>query len=346
MLANELKKRNIPEFKSKEEMLEIIIKEEYGNLPPVPDKITWEEIPSTISAFCSGKATLTTINCTCVIKGNSFTFPFKASVPKSPGPHPFFVLINFRPDVPDIYLPVEEIIDNGYAVLSFCYNDISLDKVEYESRLSGVLFKDGKREENDCGKISMWAWASHRILDWAETQNQLDMSRAMVCGHSRLGKTALLAAATDKRFALAYSNDSGCMGAAISRDKEGERKEVICRVFPHWFTEKFNARSTDESLLPFDQHYLLSSISPRFVLIGSASDDIWADPKSEMLNCVASSPVFEKDGVKGFCHQNRYAEIGEKYFEGNIGYHLRLGPHYFGRQDWLRLMEFAKLKLN
>ena len=345
MLADELKKRKLPPLKSKDEMLQIMLSEEYGNLPPIPQRILWEEIPLGIGTFCTGLASIKMIKCICEINGKVFSFPFKVTTPLSDGPHPFFVMINFRSDVPDRYLPIEEIVENGYGVLSFNYEDITLDKPEFYSGLSGVLYENGKRGENDCGKISMWAWASHRLLDWAENHPEFDMSRAMVCGHSRLGKTALVAAATDKRFVLAYSNDSGCMGAAISRDKEGERKEVICRVFPHWFTEKFNARSTDESLLPFDQHYLLASISPRFILIGSAHEDIWADPKSEMLNCVASSPVFEQDGVTGFCHPDRYAEIGEAFFDGNIGYHLRFGPHYFGRQDWLRLMEFAKLKL-
>ena len=186
MFTEELKKRNLPPLKSKAEMLEIMLSEEYGHLPPVPSKISWESFSLGIGTFCTGRATIQGINCKCEINGKEFVFPFKASIPNGNGPHPFFVMINFRPDVPDRYLPIEEIIENGYAVLSFCYEDISLDKNEFESGLSGVLYENGKRGENDCGKISMWAWASQRILDWAETQPQLDMSRAMVCGHSRL----------------------------------------------------------------------------------------------------------------------------------------------------------------
>ena len=91
--------------------------------------------------------------------------------------------------------------------------------------------------------------------------------------------------------------------------------------------------------MPFDQHYLLSSIAPRYACIGSASEDLWADPVSEMLNCVASSSAFKN----GFKHEDRLPQIGDAFFAGDIGYHLRKGLHYFSRTDWLRLMEFVDL---
>lgn len=42
-----------------------------------------------------------------------------------------------------------------------------------------------------------------------ERQDVLDFSCAVVCGHLRLGKTAMLTAATDERFTHCYANDSG-----------------------------------------------------------------------------------------------------------------------------------------
>ncbi len=343
MLHNEIKKRNLPPLKSPEEMLETMLDLVYGHLPPLPTKSEWSSSDNLKGGFCTGGATIKEIRGTYEILSKKFSFPFKASIPTSKGPHPFFVFINFRDNVPDHYLPIEEIIDSGYAVLSFCYEDITLDKDEYESGLAGILW-GGKRKEDDCGKLALWAWAAQRVMNWAETCDELDKSRATVCGHSRLGKTALLAAATDKRFKCAYSNDSGCSGAAITRNKEGETKEIITRAFPQWFTPKYLNMTNDPSSLPFDQHYLIASIAPRFVLVGSAHEDLWADPRSEQLSCVAASCAYEKLGVKGFIHNNRYAEIGEAFFEGNIGYHLRRGPHYYGRHDWQKLIEFVNLK--
>ena len=30
--------------------------------------------------------------------------------------------------------------------------------------ISGILFPNGEIDENDSGKIAMWAWAAHRVM--------------------------------------------------------------------------------------------------------------------------------------------------------------------------------------
>ena len=333
--------RKLPKLKSREEMLEIMQNEVYGYLPPKPDKLSFTVTENTVNNFCAGKALLNKVIAECKIGTEIFSFPFYTALHTDGKKHPFFIHMNFRASVRDRYMPTEELIDNGFSVLSFCYNDVTKDNGDFTDGLAGVLYKNGKRNiPTDAGKIAMWAWAAQRVMDYAETlESVLDLSCGIVCGHSRLGKTALLAAATDERFAFTYSNDSGCSGAAITRGKQGEKVKDICGAFSYWFCENYKKYIDNENNMPFDQHYLVASIAPRKTLIGSASDDIWADPISEQLCCFAASSAFKN----GFVHNGKTAEIDEEFLEGDIGYHLRKGLHYFSREDWHKLIKFVNI---
>jgi len=341
MLKEMLKEKKLPELLTREEMLEILQREEYGYLPPKPDSVEFG-VKNILPNFCAGKAVLNKVEITSKMGDKTFTFPAYATIPTKPGKYPFFIHINFRPEVPDRYMPTEELVDNGFAVLSFCYQDVTSDNADFTNGLAGVLYPEGKRGETDPGKIAMWAWAAHRVMDYAETLECLDLSKSIVCGHSRLGKTAFLTGATDERFAMAHSNDSGCSGAAITRGKVGESVAKICEVFPYWFCENYKKYADNEDAMPFDQHYLAASIAPRKAYVASAVEDIWADPSHEMLCCVAASEMYEKAGLAGFVCADRLPQIGDSFHEGNIGYHLRAGTHYFSREDWLISIEYFK----
>ncbi|MBE6570226.1 MAG: hypothetical protein E7658_08445 [Ruminococcaceae bacterium] len=339
MFKDLLKEINLPDLLPKEQMLEILQTEIYGKLPAKPDKVEFSVQENVVPRFCAGKAAYHLVTITCHMGEKTFSFPVHATLPMDGKKHPFFVHINFRPDNPDRYQPTEEIIDNGFAVLSVYYEDVTKDDNDFTNGLAGVLFENGERPEDGTGKIAMWAWAAHRVLDYAETlPDVLDMDCAVVCGHSRLGKTALLAGATDTRFAVSYSNDSGCAGAAIARWTTGEPVSYIYDRFPFWFCQNYSKYRNNESAMPCDQHYLAASIAPRKVLIGSASKDGWACPVSEQFCCFAASPAFPN----GFVCPDRLAEVGEMFFDGDIGYHLREGQHYFGREDWNKLILFVK----
>lgn len=332
MLKQLICQRNLPPLQSRAEMLEVLQHEEYGYLPPKPDQLTWKKEEDTIRRFFAGKATMNEAVLTARFGVKEFSFPIKYALPTAPGKHPFFIQINFRPDMPDRYQPTEELIDHGYGVFSFSYKDITSDDGDFTNGLAGVLFEDGKRSPTDPGKIAMWAWAAQRVLDFAESIPGLDHRRAIVCGHSRLGKTALLAAAADERFYAAHSNDSGCSGAALSRGKEGETVAKICQKFPFWFCGNYCRYAKKERTMPFDQHFLLACIAPRLVHVSSAAEDLWADPVSEFLNCYAS----------GLMAEDRLPAPGDRFHAGRVGYDLRNGQHSFSREDWLNLIAFLK----
>ncbi len=332
--------RNIPmpNELSKKEIIDILLKEEYGYLPEKPIKITAEE-ESKDEVFCAGSAVLRKIILKCELSNGEFSFPIYYTQRVSNKLSPCFLHINFRDNVPDKYQPTEEIIDRGYSVVSFCYKDITSDDADFTNGLAGVVYQDGKRDKHQCGKIGLWAWAAMCVMDYLMTLPEIDKDYISVAGHSRLGKTALLTGALDERFFCAFSNDSGCSGASVSRGKQGESIKSICKTFPFWFAENYKKYSDKEEELPFDQHYLVAANAPHRVYVASAEEDLWADPQNEYLSCRLASEYYEKHGL--FTDLNKAkAESGDQFHNGYIGYHIRKGKHYFSRQDWLKYMDY------
>lgn len=235
--------------------------------------------------------------------------------------------------------PVERIIDRGYALATAYYGDIDPDFDDgFENGLHALLGEDGA---STLGTIGAWAFGLSHLLDALSSVEGIDPEQVAVFGHSRLGKTALWAGASEPRFWFAISNDSGCGGAALSRRRQGETLAVIQRVFPHWFTKRFLRYADHEDDLPFDQHHLISLMAPRPVYVASASEDSWADPAGEYLAALHASPAWELHSLRGLTGTSFPDEPDTALGEGAVGYHLRAGKHDVTTWDWDRFLDFA-----
>lgn len=328
--------------KTKSELLDILLREEYGYLPSAPDSIK-AEVVERDELFCAGKAVLEKIILSCKGEWGEFSFPvYYTSLRNKSKKSPCFIHINFRDNVPDKYQPTEELVDEGFGILSFCYQDITSDNGDFGDGFAGVIYPNGRSEKTQCGKIGLWAWAAMRVMDYAQTLPEIDKDKICVAGHSRLGKTALLTGALDERFFCAFSNDSGNSGAAIARDCTGEDIKYICETFPYWFCENYYKYAGKEHEMPFDQHYLIGANYPHRVYVASAEGDIWATPDNEYISCVAASEFYQKQGKTGFVHPQRLPKEGEFFHDGMIGYHRRGGLHYFSREDWGMYIKYLR----
>jgi (4-O-methyl)-D-glucuronate---lignin esterase len=231
--------------------------------------------------------------------------------------------------------PVETIVARGYALVTAYYGDIYPDHVEGRANSVHTLFEP----DETWGAIGAWSWGLSRILDYLKTDEHIDAARVVSLGHSRLGKAALWAAAQDQRFAAAISNNSGAVGAALSRRQFGETVNIITAMFPHWFTADFAEFAKRESSLPVDQHQFIALLAPRPVYVASASKDLWADPRGEFLSARAASEVYRLYGMATATFSDMPPPGGS--ISGPVSYHLREGKHDMVRFDWDHYLDFA-----
>jgi hypothetical protein len=237
--------------------------------------------------------------------------------------------------------PVKELLSNGIGVVTACYSDFEEDRPEgWKTGIRTTLRDLLKTEPDEWGAIGAWAWGLSRIMDYLEKDKDVDVKKVAVIGLSRLGKTALWAGASDTRFGIVISNESGEGGAALARRWYGETVKKINTSFPWWFVSKYKAYNDAVTALPVDQHELLALIAPRPLYVASADDDQWSDPRGEFLSAVQAAPVYALFGKQGLGTGEMPAvnrPIGHQ-----IAYHIRTGNHDITLYDWQQYIRFVK----
>lgn len=348
----------------------------YGKIPKGKFQVKTELIKE-MDAL-NGKATMKEVKMTFMKKNQSISMDILIYLPKSQTKPPLFVGLNFYGnhtiiDDPNVTLAsswvrnneefgitenkatetsrgvrqnrwaVEKIIDRGYGLATIYYGDIDPDKNDFSDGIHALFYKKRQTHpaKDEWGSVSGWAWGLSRAMDYFEEDDAIDESKIALMGHSRLGKASLWAGATDTRFAIVISNDSGCGGAALSRRRIGETVGRINASFPHWFNDNFKKYNNNEDALPVDQHMLIALVAPRPVYVASAEKDLWADPKGEFTSAFLAGEVYKLYGLKGI-PTDQMPEVNQP-IQKSVGYHIRTGKHDVTEFDWEAYLNFADL---
>lgn len=245
-------------------------------------------------------------------------------------------------------LRVEQFIANGIAIATFNKDDLAPDFTDSEGLgVKSLYLKPGQTRpaDDEWGAIAAWAWGASRVLDYFETDRDVDAKRIAIHGVSRLGKTALWAGAADERFAMVIASCSGEGGAAIARRNYGETLAHMAAPtrYPYQFAGNYAKYADKVAEWPVDANLLIAMIAPRPLLLQTGNTDKWSDPYGEFLAAVAAEPVYKLFGKKGL-GTTQLPAAGEPVLH-DLGYLMHDGGHGTVPADFDVYLRFMKMHL-
>jgi len=306
--------------KRREEIIRDAVGLEFDGMPPKPEVFRVEILTNRGPGFDGGSTR------TCRIHCGTKERPF------------WFCIMIYMPAIEKTGKQVPVIITGDSMYPKNCSEEVIRDA--HRRGFAVVKFNrtemapDRRDDERECGlnaiwpelnfsAISAWAWGYHRVVDALETMEFADMEHIAVTGHSRGGKTVLLAGATDTRIRYVCPSCSGTHGCAPYRfvqkesearyhDKTSEELEFMFQAIPYWMGHGLKEFIGREEQLPHDMHFIKALIAPRCLLETNGYDDIWANPRGSYLAFLAAKEVWKLYGAEENC-QTKYREGGHAH---------------------------------
>ena len=232
--------------------------------------------------------------------------------------------------------PIEMIMKRGYALATIFPSEFVPDNSSAGIQALKLYTEGHEDAETRLGAIGAWAWGFSRMVDVLSKDQQFDPSGFFTIGHSRYGKSALVAAAYDPRIAGVIAHQSGTGGASLNRNKTGETVGDITESYPHWFSQKYASYAGHEEDMPIDQHALLALIAPRPIFLGNARRDTWSDPNGAFRAAIGASPVYKFYGKQGL----NQPKLKPYKPDADIAFYIRGGTHGIVKEDWPAFLAF------
>jgi len=209
-----------------------------------------------------------------------------------------------------------QLLKRGWGFVSVDVNAVQADNgAGLTQGIIGLVNKGHPRKLDDWGVLRAWAWANSRVLDYLQTDPDVDGKKVGVMGHSRGGKAALVTLADDPRFAIGFISSSGAGGANLYRRNYGEALQNLASPNEfHWMASNFlryAAAGHSANEMPVDSHEFIALVAPRPVFIGGGGyidepacaipGDAWQDTTGMFKAAAAASPAwsfYSKTGLE------------------------------------------------
>ncbi len=257
--------------------------------------------------------------------------------------HPGYRLLADAPAPP---LPpaggLQQVLAKGWGFTSFNTGSVQPDSdAGVRQGIIGLMNKGELRQRPDeWGVLAAWSWGLSKSVDYFETDKDVDAKQLGVEGFSRWGKTAVLAAAVEPRWALSWAGDSGEGGTKIHRRDYGETVDDVALNFGYWMAGNFQKYTNHKwNDLPVDAHELVALVAPRPVFITGGTTDQHADAQGMFETAVGASPVYQLLGAPGL-ETAAMPAADVSLIKGNLGYRMHTGAHT-PVPDWPVFIEFA-----
>jgi hypothetical protein len=325
-------------FENRATLREFVVDMEFGGMPPRPEVVRFERLSGGAAIQRGGTAIIYKV--TAGRRERQLSFLLELYIPYVPGKAksasaPFAddekypVLMTGD----GCYLTLEsdtiaEARSRGYIVARFNRLEFAAD---VPNARTGGLY-DIYPDYPDFTAISAWAWGYMTCMDVFEQLSFVDVDQVGITGHSRGGKTVMLAGVMDERIKYICPNNSGCHGATSYRCEVPACEELPRRTetlndmlnkFNSWTGLKLEAYRDCVDKLPYDMHYFGALIAPRYYLQCEGMQDYWINPIGAWQNFMAVKECYKYLGC-----------------EDNAGAWFRPGGHRHKEPDYAEFISF------
>lgn len=308
----------------KKEHYKSVVELQYGTMPPKPEFLEVEKITK-------GRKSVS-YRITTGRRNFPVSFTMRVFAPKSEEKCPVIVNGDFGFDYAFEPGFLDAALNEGIGFAYFDRTELAPD-VRDAGRKSPLY---DCYPEYSFGALGAWAWGYSRCVDALEKLDIFDLDWIAFTGHSRGGKTAMLAGILDTRAKVVNPNETNAGSCSCYRihmkainedgvEKKSEALADILRSFDFWFGKDMGKYADCEEKLPFDAHMTKAMIAPRVLLVGEAASDIWTNPIGTWMTTQAATEVFKLYGK-----------------EENVHWYFRHGFHYHKVEDIEMLVSVIK----